>query len=446
MLKYNRIIREKFPQLFCILTIIVILLASQKANTQISAETTKWKNDATAAYTLCHDDLCDYSTQGLAQYADPIAYERGIVWAGGAILLSCEEENFWDKLQTIYSHGHEIECHSWNHTDISGGWDMDKEIVQSKTTLEEHVPGLEVTFFIFPMDNYTTNALEYMRENGYLGARAGPQPYDDRGVITNFNNFDPLGGDILWDVYGPSQSIYQSSDCLAKHVDAAINAGGWSIQEMHGISDESWEMCPVDEYTSHLDYVKSKMDEGDIWNGTPTEVIKYIMTYNNCGDPDVTNNVLSFSSPDDVPDRYDTEITVLLTFDSDPGQIKATQGSTELEVEKISTTEFYVQVNPTLGDVDLELGTKTVFTSLNTFTKSNVYYNRGIINARLPVGAYKIKLFRINGQKIGTVISGYSNGEVINTPVNITGLANGFYLLTIQYNGGTISNKIVLAK
>ena len=60
---------------------------------------------------------------------------------------------------------------------------METEIVNSKETLEEKIPGIEVTFFVFPMDKYNNEALDYMEENGYLGARAGPAPYDDLSLI-----------------------------------------------------------------------------------------------------------------------------------------------------------------------------------------------------------------------------------------------------------------------
>ncbi|MBN1983527.1 MAG: polysaccharide deacetylase family protein, partial [Chitinivibrionales bacterium] len=208
-------------------TLILTAIFISSTTAAITAKTTKWKDEAKAAYTMIHDDLCDGSTPGITGVADTVAYNRGIVLGSGAIVQECENNNFYDRLKTFASHGHEIVSHSWSHVDATQGWNADQEIVKSKATLEQKLEGINITFFIFPFDNYDTKALNALDAAGYISARAGPAPYGgDRGVVTNLAQFKPFGG-VLFDVWGPSQSIYKTQDCLQKHVEAAISGGGW---------------------------------------------------------------------------------------------------------------------------------------------------------------------------------------------------------------------------
>ena len=57
---------------------------------------------------------------------------------------------------------------------------------------------------------------------------------------------------------------------LNHYVDEAFSTKGWSVREVHGIDPDDkamggWEMVPIANYQAHLDYVKTKVDSGDLW-------------------------------------------------------------------------------------------------------------------------------------------------------------------------------------
>lgn len=426
-----------------------LIITSSCLYAAITPEKTKWRNGATAAYSIIHDDLCSGGADGTVQYADTIAYNRGLVISGGALVSSCVSRHFWDYVNTMFLHGHEIISHSWSHTDATEpGWDPEQEFVRTKVEIETYVPGAEVTFFIFPEDHYNDQNLLDLKAAGYLGARAGPRSWgNDRGVTTNFNNFDPLGGCIFWDVWGPEYSIYNDDNCLKMHVDAAIATTGWSLQELHGVQDNSWETCPLEEYRSLLDYVKSKVDVNEIWMGTPTQVCKYIVTFQNCGTPSVNSNtILLFSSSDAVDSKYATAITVLLTTTTNPQQVTATQNGTELPVEKLGTNSFSLAVDPTRGEVQLSTTTATVFNYFLMQKPSTITRHQHILSVSIPAGAYTVHLVTVKGQRVKDLHAGYSHGGEVSIPLRLSNISSGLYLLRINHKEGIVVQKIFLSE
>lgn len=340
----------------------------------------KWKNNAKAAYTVIHDDLCDTVCSGIYEYADTIAYNRGLKFGSGAIVKKCvdEGEYMWEHVKTLVSHGHEIAIHSWDHgSPIDLGWQpeswsVDTDVVMAKELVEKNVPGTQGTYFIFPYDAYNDQRLNELKEHGYLGARAGRVMYDnDRGVTISFANFDPFSN-CYFDAYMskaeqdeinalPEEERYTVSiynddndDIVIKHVDSAITTGGWSIQELHTVDDAEpwgWGHISVAKYRALLDYVKEKVDAGQLWMDVPTAVIKYIMTKNQCGAPILKNNVLSFSSADAIDKKYTTEISVAITTSWNPSKVIGTQNGTQIEAIKIEKNSFMINVDPTKGEV-----------------------------------------------------------------------------------------------
>lgn len=344
----------------------------------------KWKNNARAAYTIIHDDLCDTVCRGIYEYADTIAYNRGLPIAAGAIVEKCvcEGDYMWEHLRTMAAHGHEIVSHTWDHgasVDLGWqpeSWSVDTDVVMSKAILEQNVPGIEVTYFIFSYDAYNDQRLKELKEKGYLGSRSGKKMYDDdRGVNTDFTDFDPFHNcyfdaymskaeqdeiDALPEDERYTTSIYNddNDDVEIQHVDSAIATGGWSIQEMHSVADTGpwgWGHISVAKYRALLDYVKEKVDAGVLWMAGPTAVIKYIMIKNQCGEPAVTNNILSFSSADAVDPKYATPISVVITTTGNPAAITGQQNRTTLQARKIGKNSFILDVNPTSGDIALTL-------------------------------------------------------------------------------------------
>jgi hypothetical protein len=234
-----------------------------------------WKDNKKAAYSIIHDDYSDYVT-GIFQYADPIATARGIKLCFGAITSACGPLE-WANAKTMMSHGHECINHSHNH--LCGGTagqcsglttygpaNFATELDFS-TQLIEINTGVRPRFFIHPYDASSGAIINYLTGLGYLGSRAGTQLTTNPSTFTDFMHLN-------FYVYDGTAAALTS---LNTAVNAAISTGGYAVREFHGIDDGSWSAMTATNYTSHLDYVKTKMNDGSIWSATPTEAITYKM-------------------------------------------------------------------------------------------------------------------------------------------------------------------------
>jgi peptidoglycan/xylan/chitin deacetylase (PgdA/CDA1 family) len=344
----------------------------------------RWKNNAKAAYTIIHDDLCNTECSGIYENADTIAFNRGLRFGSGAIVKMCEDEGdyMWEHLRTLASHGHEIIAHSWDHGSpvdlgwVPESWSVDTDVVMAKEVIENNIPATQVTYYIFPYDAYTDQRLNELKEHGYLGARAGKIMYDnDRGVNIFLDNFDPFKS-CYFDGYMSKAeqdeidalpvderytvSIYNddNDDIEIQHLDSALTTGGWSIQEIHSVDDTEpwgWGHMSIKKYRALLDYAKKKIEAGLLWMDTPTAVIKYIMTKNSAGAAKFENNVVSFAPAGSFNTRYLTEITIVIETSGNLAGITGTQNGTEFKAEKNGKNNFIMDVDPTQGDIKLSI-------------------------------------------------------------------------------------------
>ena len=241
-----------------------------------SASFATWKNNKKAAYTIIHDDYSNYVT-GIFQYAYPIATARGIKISFGAITGFCGEPE-WANARTMIAAGHECVNHSHSHkcggsasqctglTTYSAA-DFNTELTLSTNLIQSNT-GVKPLFFIHPYDAASDAILNHLKVNlGYLGTRAGTQ-----GVV-NASNFT----DYLRENYFVYDGTPAALTSLNTAVNTAISSGGYAVREFHGIDDGSWAAMTVANYTSHLDYVKSKIDDGSLWSATSSEAITYKM-------------------------------------------------------------------------------------------------------------------------------------------------------------------------
>lgn len=263
--------RSKFLSLFSFLLISFSVLGQTP-----SASFATWKDNKKAAYTIIHDDYSSYVT-GIFQHAYPIATARGIKISFGAITGSCGATE-WANARTMIAAGHECVNHSHNHkcggsagqcTGLStySAADFNTELTQSTNLIQTNT-GVKPLFFIHPYDASSDAILNHLKVNlGYLGTRAGTQ-----GVV-NASNFT----DFLHENYFVYDGTAAALSSLNTAVNTAISSGGYAVREFHGIADGSWAAMTIANYTSHLDYVKLKIDDGSIWSATSSEVITYKM-------------------------------------------------------------------------------------------------------------------------------------------------------------------------
>jgi Polysaccharide deacetylase len=297
-----------------------------------------WRGAALGAYTIIHDDICDYTLDSLFDVAEPELSARGLRAGFGAIVQRCVERDLWVELEALRSNGHEIVCHSWDHpylTDIAA--DPAIQIDQATATLDANLVGQATSFFIFPFDDFNDSLVARLETVGYLGARAGA-----KGL--NPPNF-PDGMRVMFDVYGGENSIYDGQgDILKLYVDLAISEGGWANREFHGIADTSFFAISLLDYTAHLDYVKSKVDQRELWMDTPTAVVKYRFAREHCGPPTLSGSSIRFGTPSALCTTYSTPLSVIVTAEA--ATLHAEQGGEPLVVEELAPNRYVVDILP----------------------------------------------------------------------------------------------------
>jgi hypothetical protein len=312
-----------------------------------------WKGETKGAYTIIHDDLCDWNINSLLTIAEPELTKRSLPSAFGAIVQRCEERTLWPRLEEMRQHGHEIINHSWDHQDIvlaEPPTTLELQVNHATEVLDANLKDQKTSFFIFPYDSFNDAAIARLSTLGYLGARAGT-----KGV--NGADF-PDGMRVMFDVYGGENSIYDGDgDILKIYVDLAISEGGWSVREFHGIDDTTfWSMATPD-YQTHLDYVKSKVDSGELWVDTPSTVVRYRFARQYCGMPTPDTYKVEFASPSAECARYATSLTVIVTTETDAPSLLAEQNGKMLKTKRLAEKRFAVDIDPAQGPAALGGGT-----------------------------------------------------------------------------------------
>jgi len=225
-----------------ILLLSLNLIWSEKHSPLLIKESPKlyvstFKNDAEGAYTLIHDDFGGEWAQGIEQYADTMAFSRGIPFCFALITGQCNEKD-WKKVNEMIAHGHQVVNHSMYHKCgkvsewcTAGKWDEHDFGVEidSSTNLIKTKTGYHPAFFMFPFDIYTDTMITYLRSKGYAGARAG-----NNNAIQKAEFEDPLH--LNYKPFPPTSSL---SD-LNGFIDEAMQKKAWAIREVHGVNDGSW--------------------------------------------------------------------------------------------------------------------------------------------------------------------------------------------------------------
>ena len=361
-----------------------------------------WRGNATAAYSIIHDDVCDSSAKGVISVGGPQLKKHGLHAGLGLIVSQCNKDgdNQWPAIKQLIAEGNDIFSHSYTHPCIYGSLatdacgadsgalyssDVATEIGKAGDELKAQT-GVSLDFFIFPYDYCDAKSITYLKSKGYLGARCGITD----AIPTNTATFaDPFA--VNYEIFGPSYSYYwNSGSCKGKitqyettpynlgdgapvapaacnlfimqqYVDDTITSKGWGIREFHGfhpIDDAEGAFEPVSEadYSTHLDYIKAKQDSGALWVEGPTPVLRYRFARTACAAPTVTSgHTLHFADPSADCKKYATTLSFLVSTSdaSDPATLKVQQGSKLLPAKKLSAGHFVVDADPTAGDAVL---------------------------------------------------------------------------------------------
>ena len=299
-----------------------------------SARVTMWRDDARAAYSLIHDDLCA-GAEGILAHAVPELRSRGLRAGFATVSGSCEASGIATKPPELAAEGFEVVNHSFSHPHVTPDL-APREIAESRRLLEGYAR-VPVTFFAFPFDDYSNETVALVGAAGHLGARAG-------GGGINVADFpDPLRA--KFEAYGPYSSYGTGPESLDRYVDAAVAAGGWALRECHGVADSSWEPVPLAGYRTHLDHVRGLVDSHQLWMAPPSQVVRYRLAREGCGAPRIEGNRLSFAAGAACVEIR-SELTLALTLGASASSLSVRVGDEDLPVRRNVSGEWIVTVDP----------------------------------------------------------------------------------------------------
>ena len=327
-----------------------------------------WRDDAKAAYTMIHDDMCGRELRGIDRIAVPALALRGLTAGVGPYVEACNFDGLWGMVHAVEDKGIEIVNHSYTHPNITP-LNAFKEVIQAKTEFDSHMTK-PVSFFIFPFDYFTPETVGMVQAAGHIGARAGIRDMTDGYTNPPINPAEPVGPEVqgsdmglLFDVWPRTYSKYAAfpqKDILNVHVYNAIEKGGFAVREFHSVSpDENppengqgFGPVPIKQYEDHLDFLYTAWKANLVWTSTPSTIIRYRHARTACK-ASVANNSISYDTSADDCTKFATPISVIVKTANDVPGLKATQNGETVFTRKIAANTFSVTADPTKGGVEL---------------------------------------------------------------------------------------------
>jgi peptidoglycan/xylan/chitin deacetylase (PgdA/CDA1 family) len=320
-----------------------------------------WLDDATAAYSMIHDDMCGPALQGIHELAVPALDDYGLTAGLAPFVEACEENGLWSVVVDAEAKGNEIVSHSYTHPEITAS-NAAHEITEAKAAFEEYTAN-PITFYIFPYDYFTPATIAAVGAAGHFGARAGNRDDNDGFDMPPINTAEPVNDlEVEFDVWPRNYSKYAlffPEEILLVHAHNAIERGGWALREFHsviadGSSETGQGFGPITEtaYRRHLEFLASARKKGVLWTGTPSTVLKYRHARTACG-ADVAGETITYDTSNPDCAKYATPISVIVTTAEDLPRIDGVQGGATVKTRKLGPNRFSVTADPTAGPVTL---------------------------------------------------------------------------------------------
>ena len=243
----------------------------------------------------------------------------------------------WDEMRKVAAQGHEIASHSISHARMTV---LDEanilyEVEKARDELrekmgEKHTFSLESPFGI--RDEHSRRVLisrfdlvrnwvhdmdaEYM--DGYM-----------RG-----NNTDPAASTkpyLEWE-RGPVSAT--TIDQMKGWVDKSLQTGAWLVLVIHGVNGLGYEPLATDNVRAYFDYMKAKVDSGQLWVATYQDGVKYVrerMRSEIKTEPAGAGIRVTVTHPLD-PRKYDVPLTARTTVPAGWTSARVTQGGVSATV------------------------------------------------------------------------------------------------------------------
>jgi peptidoglycan/xylan/chitin deacetylase (PgdA/CDA1 family) len=237
---------------------------SKSTISDIQSAVCTWKDNKAAALSLTYDD-------GLASHVDlavPLMHEMGLLGTFNIVIanVGIPYGADWDEWQIVADMGHEIASHSINHPDLTtvSSEQLWREVVLSKTFIEQNLTGIRCQSFCYPGGAYNQNVINLI-DNHYVGARAAPEGQQAPENPSPSNSYA-----IIPVLFGMNQQITDMNQLIKD----TVEIGGWLVEMIHAIGNEGYEPVSLTTFTSHLEYIHERQE--DVWVAPFNHVIKYI--------------------------------------------------------------------------------------------------------------------------------------------------------------------------
>jgi hypothetical protein len=321
-----------------------------------------WRDDAKAAYTMIHDDMCGRELRGIDRMAVPALALRGLTAGVGPFVDACATDGLWGMVRAVEAKGNEIVNHSWTHPNITA-LNAYKEVILAKREFDLQMLK-PVTFYIFPYDFFTDETVSMVEAAGHIGARAGMRDMTDGFMNPPLNPPEPTNDmRLLFDVWPRTYSkyaAYPEKAILNLHVFNAIEKGGFGVREFHSVSPDDkpplagqgFGPVPLKVYEDHLDFLYLAWKSNLVWTSNPSTIIRYRHARTTCK-ASVAGNAISYDVSNPECQKFATPISVLVKTGNDVPGLKATQAGQTVFTRKLGPNLFSVTADPTLGNVEL---------------------------------------------------------------------------------------------
>lgn len=450
-----------------------------------------WKNNAKGAYSIIHDDYGNTGVDGIWQYADTIASNRGIKFTFGAISGDCEVFRNVNGQPTPYAyaknvmmaqHNHEIINHSHTHTCAVGrGWSPCSgtgwgEVVgapmwntELNTSHSSIITGTGFTprYFIFPYDQFTDAANTELYNKGYLGSRTG---WSVDGVHSSFYKYGYEANDEnlfkcdvngffrtsvqVFDDVDRSRTIMEQIIELNEVVNDAVANNEWGNRELHNVGPEGWGTVNIEAYRQHLNYVQQRVASGDLWVPTMSEALTYQiqkLVYTPSANFNISSNQIDVTFTEDntvmnksvedylAPLEIKTPITLVLDVTAYKGivdfsNVVVKQNGTTIQDVKLDGNDFLVNLYPSNGPVSIGEDVTTSVETVSNDSEFSVYPNPANDIIFVKGDVFNIPVYSSVGKLLMS-----TNGN----HADLSGLTSGVYFVKIN-NSGTLKKFVKL--
>lgn len=421
--------------IFCILLSVQVLAQS--------ARVARWSDNAKAAYSI---DIDDYPWTDIAPHHAEFS-SRGLVGTFACIAKYCGTSE-WNYLNSMISYGHEVANHTWDHLRNATDWNSTTQYLDvdsAQNTFETHL-GVRPYWYVYVSDVYNSSTNSYIRSKGYVGACGGAQgEYTNSSTINPYNISDGIEAGFCCMDDGLTQSTQITR--FNGLVDASISAGGWGIRMMHGIDDNDWGEVTETAFTTHLDYVVQKINNGDLWNETCSNVMRYVKERETA---DLTVSAtsdtmrISFDMGSLDADVYDYPLTILAKLPSAFSDVTVVQGGGSISFSEMTNDTIKFDADPNGAAVLIVNGTPATpeAPQITSHPSDETVDEGGSASFSAAASGYPTPSYQ--WLKDGSVISGATSSTYNISSASFSDSGAAYSCIAINTEGRDTSNTAVL--